>query len=66
MSFAPSTVSAAELGAARCIPMPVLAAATATYQMALCQGHGDKDEGGMIRVFEDRLGVRFRSAPVPD
>jgi 3-hydroxyisobutyrate dehydrogenase-like beta-hydroxyacid dehydrogenase len=56
-------VSAAELGAARGIPMPVLAAATATYQMALLQGHGDKDKGGMIRVFEDLLGVRFRSSP---
>jgi 3-hydroxyisobutyrate dehydrogenase-like beta-hydroxyacid dehydrogenase len=56
-------VSAAELGAARCIPMPVLAAATATYQTALLQGHGDKDKGGMIRVFEDLLGVRFRSGP---
>ena len=42
--------------------MPVLAAATATYQIAL-QGHGAKDKGGMIRVFEDLLGVRFRSAP---
>jgi hypothetical protein len=41
----------------------VLAAATATYQIALCQGHGDKDKGGMIRVFEDLLGVRYRSAP---
>jgi 3-hydroxyisobutyrate dehydrogenase-like beta-hydroxyacid dehydrogenase len=56
-------VSAAELGAARGIPMPVLAAATATYQTALLQGHGDKDKGGMIRVFEDLLGVRFRSGP---
>jgi 3-hydroxyisobutyrate dehydrogenase-like beta-hydroxyacid dehydrogenase len=56
-------VSAAELGAARGIPMPVLAAATATYQMALLQGHGDKDKGGMIRLFEDLLGVRFRSSP---
>jgi 3-hydroxyisobutyrate dehydrogenase-like beta-hydroxyacid dehydrogenase len=56
-------VSAAELGAARGIPMPVLAAATATYQTALLQGHGDKDKGGMIRVFEDLLGVRFRSSP---
>lgn len=55
-------VSAAEISANRCIPMPVLAAATATYQMALLQGHGDKDKGGMIRVFEDLLGVRYRTA----
>lgn len=53
-------VSAAELGVRACIPMPVLAAATATYQLALLQGHGDKDKGGMIRVFEDALGVAFR------
>ncbi|HTP98552.1 MAG TPA: NAD(P)-dependent oxidoreductase [Casimicrobiaceae bacterium] len=55
-------VSAAEIGARLCIPMPVLAAATATYQTALLQGHGEKDKGGMIRVFEDLLGVRFRAA----
>jgi 3-hydroxyisobutyrate dehydrogenase-like beta-hydroxyacid dehydrogenase len=53
-------VSAAELGGKACIPMPVLAAATATYQMALLQGHGDKDKGGMIHVFEGALGVEFR------
>jgi len=55
-------VSGAELGAQLCIPMPVLAAATSTYQMALLGGHGDKDKGGMIRVFEDLLGVEYRSA----
>lgn len=59
-------VSAAELGAAHCIPMPVLAAATATYQAALRQGHGDKGKGGMIRVYEDLLGVLFRDAAQPD
>ena len=52
-------VSAAELGAERCIPMPVLAAATATYQTALLRGHGDKDKGAMVRVFEELLGVRI-------
>lgn len=56
-------VSAAELGARLCIPMPVLAAATATYQTALLQGHGDKDKGAMLLPFEELLGVRFRSAP---
>jgi 3-hydroxyisobutyrate dehydrogenase-like beta-hydroxyacid dehydrogenase len=55
-------VSAAELAAAECIPMPVLAAATATYQAALREGHGDKDKGGMIRVFERMLGVEFRAS----
>lgn len=55
-------VSAAEIGSRDCIPMPVLAAATATYQMALLRGHGEGDKGSMIRVFEDLLGVRYREA----
>jgi 3-hydroxyisobutyrate dehydrogenase-like beta-hydroxyacid dehydrogenase len=55
-------VSGASLSADLGLPMPVLAAATATYQTALLQGHGAKDKGGMVRVFEDLLGVQFRSA----
>lgn len=58
-------VSAVELGAMACIPMPVLAAATATYQTALLRGHGAKDKGGMVQVFEELLGVRFREPPQP-
>ena len=54
-------VSGAGVSAELGMPMPVLAAATATYQTALLQGHGDKDKGGMVRVFEDLLGVAFRS-----
>ena len=54
-------VSAAELSASAGIPMPVLAAATATYQQALLSGLGDHDKGGMIRVFERLLDVEFRS-----
>lgn len=54
-------VSAAELTTRLGIPLPVLAASTATYQAALLQGHGAKDKGGMIRVFEDLLGVKFRT-----
>ena len=54
-------VSGAELGANQCVPMPVLAAATATYQTALLRGHGEKDKGAMVRVFEELLGVEFRS-----
>jgi len=57
-------VSAAELGAERGIPMPVLAAATATYQQALLKGLGDLDKGGMVRVYEDLLHVRFRAEGV--
>jgi 3-hydroxyisobutyrate dehydrogenase-like beta-hydroxyacid dehydrogenase len=55
-------VSGAALGAERRIPMPVLAAATATYQTALLQGHGHDDKGAMIKVYEDLLGVAFRKA----
>jgi hypothetical protein len=40
-----------------------LAAATATYQTALLQGHGALDKGGMVRVYEDLLGVQFRNSP---
>lgn len=54
-------VSGAELGGRQCIPMPVLAAATATYQAALLRGHGEKDKGGMVQVFEELLGVQYRS-----
>jgi 3-hydroxyisobutyrate dehydrogenase-like beta-hydroxyacid dehydrogenase len=54
-------VSAAELGARLCIPMPVLAAATATYQTALLMGHGERDKGAMLLPFEELLGVQFRS-----
>lgn len=53
-------VSAAELGARHCIPMPVLAAATATYQATLLRGHGAADKGAMVLMYEDLLNVRFR------
>ena len=53
-------VSAAEISADLGIPLPVLGAATTTYQMALLKGFGDLDKGGMIRVFEELLGVRYR------
>ena len=54
-------VSAAEIGARHAIPMPVLAAASATYQMALLRGHGHDDKGAMVKVFEEALGVEFRA-----
>lgn len=54
-------ISGAELGVNHCIPMPVLAAATATYQVALLKGHGEKDKGAMVEVFEELLGVQVRS-----
>lgn len=54
-------VSAAELGGEMGIPMPVLGAATATYQQALLKGLGGLDKGAMIQVFEDLLDVKFRA-----
>ena len=42
------------------LPTPVLAAAAATYQTAILEGHGDKDKGAMILPFEALLGVAFR------
>jgi len=59
-------VSAAEISANLGIPLPVLAAATATYQQALLKGHGDEDKGAMIRLFEDLLDVRFRDAQLSE
>ena len=53
-------ISAAQLGTKHGIPMPVLAAATTSYQTALLQGHGGKDKGAMILPFETLLGVQFR------
>lgn len=52
--------SGAKVSATHGIPMPVLAAASATYQMALRKGHGHLDKGAMILVFEELLGVKFR------
>ncbi len=56
-------ISGAGLSADLCIPMPVLAAATATYQAALLRGHGVQDKGAMVQVFEALLGVQVRSKP---
>lgn len=41
--------------------MPVVQAATATYQAALAMGLGQEDKGAMVKVHEEKLGVRFRS-----
>ncbi|SHG83798.1 NAD(P)-dependent oxidoreductase [Marivita hallyeonensis] len=53
-------VSGAEISARYQIPAPVLAAATTTYQQALLEGHGAKDKGAMVRVYERLLGVTCR------
>lgn len=44
------------------IPLPVVQAATATYQKALRSGYGDQDKGAMIKLFECLLDVSFRKA----
>jgi len=53
-------ISAAEICAQEKIPLPLVQAATTTYQMALADGHGDEGKGAMIKVFERILGVKFR------
>jgi 3-hydroxyisobutyrate dehydrogenase-like beta-hydroxyacid dehydrogenase len=54
-------VAAAAVAAENGFPLPVTAAATATYQTALRRGHADKDKGAMVLPFEELLGVRVRS-----
>ncbi|MGY0398459.1 MAG: NAD(P)-dependent oxidoreductase [Ostreibacterium sp.] len=53
-------VSGAEMSVRQQIPLPILAAATATYQQALLEGYGKDNKGGMIKVYEHLLGVQFR------
>lgn len=55
-------VCGAELSAQLCVPLPVMHAATTTYQMALLKGLGAHDKGAMIKVFEELLGVEVRKA----
>ena len=53
-------ISAAEISAHEKIPLPLVHAATTTYQMALAEGYGDQGKGAMIKVFESILGFEFR------
>lgn len=53
-------ISAAEICAYERIPLPLVHAATTTYQMALADGLGDEGKGAMLKVFERILGVEFR------
>ncbi|AZV78909.1 NAD(P)-dependent oxidoreductase [Parasedimentitalea marina] len=59
-------ISGAEISARYQIPAPVLAAATSTYQQALLEGHGAKDKGAMVLVYERLLGVNCRKSSVED
>jgi len=53
-------ISAAEICAYKKIPLPLVHAATTTYQMALAEGYSNESKGAMIKVFERILGVEFR------
>jgi 3-hydroxyisobutyrate dehydrogenase-like beta-hydroxyacid dehydrogenase len=55
-------ISAAEISARQMIPLPVVQATTATFQMALAEGLGDENKGSLIKVFERILGVEFRKS----
>ena len=59
-------VSGSELSARMGLPLPVLAAATVTYQTALLQGHGASDKGAMVKVYERLLGVECRANHAQD
>jgi 3-hydroxyisobutyrate dehydrogenase and related beta-hydroxyacid dehydrogenases len=52
--------SASEICASMCLPLPVLNAATQTYQAALIKGYGKEDKGSMVKVFEELFDVKFR------
>lgn len=53
-------VCGAEISAQLGLPLPVMHAATTTYQMALLEGYGEKDKGAMTCVYERLLGVECK------
>ena len=57
-------ISAAEICAHEKIPLPMVQAATTTFQMALANGLGSENKGALIKVFEKLLGVEFRKIEV--
>ncbi|MEO1192199.1 MAG: NAD(P)-dependent oxidoreductase [Pseudomonadota bacterium] len=58
-------VAAADISAREALPLPVLAAATATYQQALRHGLGAEGKGAMIKVFEELFDVQVRNDSDP-
>ena len=58
-------VGASELCAREKIPMPLVQAATLTYQLALAEGYGKENKGAMLKVYERILGVQFRKKGQP-
>jgi 3-hydroxyisobutyrate dehydrogenase-like beta-hydroxyacid dehydrogenase len=53
-------ISASEISAQQKIPLPLVNATTATFQMALASGYGQNSKGGLIQVFENFVGAKFR------
>ncbi len=51
-------ICGAEISAQLGLPLPVMHAATTTYQMAILEGHGKKDKGAMTLVFERLLDIK--------
>ena len=52
-------VCGADLSAQLGVPLPLMHAATTTYQMALLKGFGHEDKGAMVKVFAELLGVQL-------
>jgi 3-hydroxyisobutyrate dehydrogenase-like beta-hydroxyacid dehydrogenase len=52
-------VCGADLSAQLSVPLPLMHAATTTYQMALLKGFGHEDKGAMVKVFAELLGVQL-------
>jgi 3-hydroxyisobutyrate dehydrogenase-like beta-hydroxyacid dehydrogenase len=59
-------ISAAEISTHEKIPLPMVQAATTTFQMALANGLGSESKGSLIKVFEKLLGVEFRKIEEPE
>lgn len=54
-------ICGAEISAQLGLPLPVMHAATTTYQMAILQGLGKQDKGAMTCVFEKLLNVECKA-----
>ena len=52
-------ICGAELSAQLCVPLPLMHAATTTYQMALLKGLGHEDKGAMAKVYAELLDVQL-------
>jgi len=59
-------ISAFEISSRNKIPLPIVAAATLTYQLALADGLGNENKGAMIKVWEKVIGVKVRKKEMSD